>query len=121
MTLQLPDVATVQALFSEPHPEALVQAMIDDAAMMADNPCVQGYPATRQAAIVRWLAAHMLASTNRDGVLTSDKLGDAQQSYARATTGEGLRGTTYGQQALLLDFNGCLSRIGKPRATIEVV
>lgn len=121
MALQKPNVADVLAILGGEHSEPLIQSMIDDAALVADNLCTQAYDAERQKAIVKWLAAHMVASTNREGVLTSDKLGDAQQSYARATTGEGLKGTTYGQQALLLDINGCLSRLGKPRASIEVV
>lgn len=121
MPLAKPDAATVLALTGLDIPVPVVESVIDDAALMADNACMQGYPEERQRAIVKWLSAHLLTSTAGGGMLSSEKLGDAQDSYARATLSDGLKGTTYGQQALLLDPNGCLLKLGKSRASIEVV
>lgn len=118
MTVSKPTAAQVIALTGTSLAEATVSAIIDDAALLVEG-CVSTYSADRQAAIVKWVAAHLIASTGSEGVLTSDKLGDAQQSYARAQTGMALRGTTYGQQALLLDTTGCLSRLGMGRATLQ--
>jgi len=121
MALAKPTAAEVIALHDAGFASAVVESIIDDAALLADNMCTQAYDAARQKAIVKWLAAHMIASTNNGGVLASESLGSASDSYHRASLGEGLKGTVYGQQVLLLDNNGCLSRIGKPRASIEVI
>ncbi|QDP55372.1 MAG: hypothetical protein Tp176DCM1853251_56 [Prokaryotic dsDNA virus sp.] len=121
----LPTASEVIAITGTAMSEALVSALIDDAALVvADSTCFSGYSDEKQTAIIKWLAAHIVASTGpgaKTGALTSRKLGDAQQSFARATMGEGLRGTLYGQQALALDTNGCLAGIGKGRASVQVI
>lgn len=99
--------------------EAIVTTLISDAALIAGD-CITPYSEERQTAIIKWLAAHMAASTDAGGgTLTQDKLGDASQSYARATLGDNLRGTIYGQQALILETNGCLVTRGNGRASVE--
>ena len=120
MAVAKPSAAVVIALTGTSFAEAVVSAVIDDAALIAEA-CIAGYDSDRQTAIVKWIAAHLLASTGTEGVLTSDKLGDAQQSFARATLGDALKGTTYGQQALLLDTNGCLAKQGRAKAVVQVV
>lgn len=117
----LPTASDVIALTETGLSAAVVTTLIDDAALVAGD-CITGYADDRQTAIIKWLAAHMVASTDAGGgTLTSDKLGDASQSYARATMGDGLRGTIYGQQALALDTNGCLTTRGKGRASVEII
>lgn len=117
----LPTSSDVIAITGSTLPSAVVDALIADAALVAGD-CITPYAADRQTAIIKWLAAHMIASTDANGgTLTQDKLGDASQSYARATLGENLRGTIYGQQALALDTNGCLVTRGKGRASVEII
>lgn len=117
----LPTASDVIALTGTALPEAVVTSLIADAALVAGE-CLTGYSDDRQTAIIKWLAAHMVASTDAGGAtLTSEKLGDASQTFARATMGEGLKGTIYGQQALALDINGCLAGRGKGRASVEVI
>lgn len=99
---------------------AALDQMIDDAELMGGD-CIDQYGDSRRKAIIRWLAAHLIASGGIDGALQSESLGDASESYARPQLGDALRGTTYGQQALSLDTKGCLSRVGKPKASIQVV
>lgn len=115
-----PTAAVVIALTGTGFDSATVSAIIDDAAMIAEK-CIASYDATRQAAIVKWLAAHLIASTGGEGVAVSESLGDASTSWQRAPLGDALKGTTYGQQALLLDTNGCLAKQGRARATVERV
>lgn len=76
-----------------------------------------------QKAILRWLAAHFINTikTAGGGAIVSDKLGDASRSYHAGGLGKELRSSAYGQRALELDPNGCLARIGKPKASIEKV
>jgi hypothetical protein len=120
--MQLPSVADVTTLTGTSLSEVVVTSLIQDAALVAED-CIAGYAPARQTAIIKWLAAHLVASTSSGGesTLTSDKLGDAAQTFARATTGDALSGTMYGQQALALDTNGCLTRKGRARASIQVL
>lgn len=122
MPVVLPTAASVIALTETTLSEAVVSVLIDDALLLAGS-CIDAYEADRQTAIVKWLAAHLVANTatGRTAALVSDKLGDAQQTYGRGAPGEALAGTVYGQQALALDTNGCLIRKGRARATIEVI
>lgn len=122
----LPTESEVIAITGTDFSEAVVDAIIADAALIAEG-CISSYSDERQTAIIKWLACHLIASTNGasgtgSGSVTSSKLGDASESYAKsALTGEGLKATHYGQQALLLDTNGCLARKGRPPATVQVI
>jgi hypothetical protein len=117
----LPTASDVIALTSTNLAEAVVTSLIADAALLAGD-CITDYSEEKQTAIIKWLAAHMVASTDSGGgTLTSEKLGDASQTFARATMGDGLRGTMYGQQALALDTSGCLAKRGKGRASVEII
>lgn len=113
-------VEDVRAITESTLPDAVITALIGDAGLIG-GPCIDQYDTARRDAIVKWLAAHLVASTSTDGSLTSESLGDASRSYARGQLGDRLRGTTYGQQALALDLKGCLTRRGGAPATFEVV
>lgn len=118
--MALPTSADVRAIVDTELTDAQINGVIADASLIAEK-CLAGYSDDRQTAILKWLTAHLLASTDSGGVRTSEKLGDAQESFARATMGDSLKGTTYGQQVMLLDTTGCLSRLGRARSTIEVI
>ncbi len=120
MALAKPEPSDVLAITGPVLPAHVVQGIIDDAALMAER-CISQYEADRQKAILKWLAAHLVASTNDGATMSSSKLGDAQDAWSRASLGDGLKGTVYGQQVLLLDTCGCMSRLGKPRASIEKI
>lgn len=98
--------------------ESVVSAIIDDAALMAEE-CLSFVSDDVGTAALKWLSAHLIASTEEGGVRTSEKLGDASESFVRAKVGDGIMGTTYGQQAIALV--PCLGRIGRPRAKLRVV
>jgi len=117
-----PSSADVIALTGTSLDSAVVDAIIADAVLLVeDNACFAGYSEAKQTAILKWLSAHLVASTSGDGVVTSEKLGDASQTYGRAPLGDGLKGTTYGQQVLALDTNGCLSGVGRGKASVQVL
>lgn len=118
MALQKPSAQDVIDLTETDLPQAVVTAIIDDAALMAEE-CLKSLTGDRQEAALKWLSAHLIGSTNSGGVLTSEKLGDASESYSRATVGDGISGTVYGQQAIALA--PCLARLGRARASIEVI
>ena len=107
---QLPSAADVIALTGSGMSEAFVDAIIQDAALIA-SACLEGVDGDRQEAALKWLAAHLISSAGEtSGSLTSDRLGDAAQTYAKTVTGAGLMGSAYGQQAIAL--LPCLSGIG---------
>ena len=110
--------AEVIALTGTSLPEAAVGAIIDDALLIAAD-CIAGVSEARADSAIKWLSAHLVASLGSEGVLTSRKLGDASKSYARAQVGDGIAGTTYGQQAIAI--LPCLARVGRARASIEVM
>ena len=123
MALQLPTTEAVRAIIRTDLTDGQVGAVIGDAALFAEGcPKVAGYDGTRQAAIIKWITAHMIASTNAGGgSLTQKALGDASETYARPTLGLGLQGTSYGQQAIALDPSGCLSRLGAMKAHFRAI
>ena len=115
-----PTAEVVIALTGTELSEGVVSSIIDDAALIA-GPCLAGVSDALETAALKWLAAHLIASTSDMGsaTLTSDKLGDASQSWSRAQMGDAMMGTSYGQQAVALV--PCLARIGRARASIEVL
>ena len=107
---QIPTAFDVIALTGTDLPDHFVSAVIQDAALIASD-CLKGVDGQRQEAALKWLAAHLLSSVGGTSEgLTSDKLGDAAQTYSRTVTGAGLMGTAYGQQAIAI--LPCLSGLG---------
>lgn len=125
MTIALPSVDEVRAIVPAPNlTDAQVQSYIDDASLIAE-PCLTQLSDTRQKAIVKWLSAHLLtiaaeSSGAASGVIRSESLGQASVSYDTVKFTDMLKGTAYGQQAMLLDPCGCLANLGK-RGTKFVV
>lgn len=117
-----PTVDDVRVIISTTYTDAQIEAIISDAALIAET-CISPLPSARQTAILRWLTAHLIASSSDTGAgaLASDKLGDAAKSWHTGALGKELKSTKYGLAALQLDPNGCLARIGKPPSTIQKV
>lgn len=77
----------------------------------------QGYGVDLLKEIERWLAAHFVAI--RDPRTVREKIGDAEDTY-QGKFGEGLSGTSYGQQVMLLDYKGVLAEITKAKGSAEI-
>lgn len=100
-----------------------VDAFIDDADAMTAR-CLSGQPDGVVRTINKWVAAHLIYSSGRGGDgqgLTSQRLGDASESYQRGQLGMGLSASYYGQQALALDPTGCLATLHLRRAGFTVL
>ena len=79
-----------------------------------------GYGDDLEAEIETWLAAHF-ASVARDPRVKSETAGPASTTYFGAE-GTGLKASPYGQQVLVLDYQGCFSGIGEtPDFNLEVL
>lgn len=119
-----PTIAEVRRIITSAQDDAAVQMAIDDAGLLVE-PCVSSWSDARATAIIRWMAAHLLSSmsgaSGSSKSLASKSLGDASESYARATLGDQLKGSTYGQQALTLDSGCCLLKLGKRPASFKVL
>ena len=115
-----PEADAVLSLTGAELPASVVDTLIEDAVLMAGN-CLKHYGDDRQTAIIKWLAAHLVASTEGNAEIQSESVDGASQTFVRPEPGEGLRGTSFGRQALGLDYRGCLEGIGKRRPTVEVI
>ena len=118
MSLSKPTAQTVIDLTGTELPEPVVVSIIDDAAIIGLE-CLGPLDSETQEAALKWLAAHLIASTDSGATLKSESLGDASQTYVRAQVKDGMAGTVYGQQAIALA--PCLARIGRAKARITVV
>lgn len=126
MSVPLPAPEAVRALLvgdatAAALTDAALEELIGDAALIV-GPCIEGYDCDRQIAIVKYATADLIAGaikTKGAGTLTAKALGDASESYGGG--GAEFGKSAFWQKALLLDTDGCLALLGKPRALFEKV
>jgi len=122
----IPSAAEVRAIITTSLTDPAIEAMIEDAELMVEA-CIASMTCQRKTAIIKWVTAHLISSMSSitsggTGVITSDSLGDASRSYAKPTLDStGLFGSTYGQQAMALDPNGCLAALGMRKTLFKVL
>lgn len=121
-SIAVPTADDVRVVVKTALTDIQIDSVIQDAKLLARR-CIESLDSETQTAILKWLTAHLISAikSKGGGTLTSDALGDASQSYSTVNLGKQLGSSAYGQNALLLDPNGCLARIGKARASIEKV
>ena len=89
------------------------------------NECLadSGYTEERQEKIGVLLAAHFETLSNSNlHQIKSEKIGDNSTTYAIPNgTESGYKATTYGEQALTLDKDGCLINSGKVSFYIDAI
>lgn len=96
-----------------------VEVFIQTAHFMVDRCYLnKGFEEELLTQLELWLAAHLASLQTAE--VQSEKLGDASVTYKTAT-GEGLAGTRFGQQVMMLDPTGCLKNGGKSPASFNVV
>lgn len=82
-------------------------AIVDD---LVTNAGSNSLTAERLAKITLYLAGHFVQLTNQDGALAAQTVGEATERYHNIY-GQGLKNTSYGQQAILLDTTGYLAQL----------
>jgi hypothetical protein len=115
-------VAAVRDIISTEIEEGAINACINTAHHIVDAQLVDDaiLDAEMLTDIEMYLAAHFVAV--RDPRATSERIGNEYQvAYERGETGQGLKATTYGQQAIGLDYTGKLAALGLKQATIRLV
>jgi len=100
-----------------------VAPMVTAANLLVTAKCsTAGYSAAELKEIERWLSAHFVAVRDPFGSISEKKIGEASEKYQRGSKAqpkEALEGTPYGQQALILDYRGCLTDLGSRQASIR--
>jgi hypothetical protein len=103
--------------------ELEVAPMITAANLLVTAKCsTAGYSSAELKEIERWLAAHFVSVRDPSGSVSEKKVGEASEKYQRgskAQAKEALEGTPYGQQALILDYRGCLTDLGRKQVSIR--
>lgn len=128
MAIERPTVDDVRAIIGQSDlTDDQINSYIDDAILITEN-CIKNLSPNRQKAILKYVVAHLLYTTGllddtNSVALTSRRLGDASETYARSELGKGLASSPYGQRAIELDPNRCLETIGnqKRKAFVKVL
>lgn len=109
----LPDASNLDDVF--------IEAIISDATEHVNNLLTDcdNITSTNMEAIIKWFAAHMLASGPVRQALR-EKLGEAEVEYDRQT-GLDLTSTSFGRMVLVLDKCGKMNATGKRAASIKAV
>lgn len=114
----------VQAILPDEYATANVTAFITTAQLLFDEELSgKGLSADREKQIVIYLAAHFAILKLERGGLARGRLGEAEETYKQPSDfDQGLKGTRYGQGAMLLDSSGTLAALGttalKARITV---
>lgn len=121
--MEKPTPAEVRITFKTTRNDDEVQLFIDEAELIAEQcASVVAASATKQKAILRWIAAHLLNFADANGGAVALRvLGSATESFANASMGDFLKSSTYGMQAILLEGTGCLEKIGKQKPILQVL
>lgn len=118
----LPTAAAVQGLLIVPFPEAVVNGAISDAALIFAD-CLAKYPDEIGTALVKYLAAHLLSTSQAGarGNVQSQSVDGTSYTLASAALGDGLRGSSFGKSALLFDSLRCLPDPDKTPFSMDVI
>lgn len=110
--MELPTAAQVQALLSVTFDTDVIDAAIEDAVLMLGD-CAELYDDARNKAIVKYLAAHLLAVSpaGQRGSIKSESVDGVSYSFGGASVSTGLNGSAQGQTAMQLDTEGCMGAV----------
>ena len=81
--------------------------IIDADDIISERLSASGLSSATLKRIEKYLAAHLVSITDREGGLTSLKVGDTTEKYGELT-GKYLEATRWGQMVLLLDTTGTM-------------
>lgn len=106
-----PSVSEVSTIIDTDLSDSEIQAFIDAANLYTTEELGDsGLGAGLLTEIQKWLAAHLLST--KDKRVAEEAINDVDITY-QGSWGEGLKSTTYGQQAIALDPTGTLAGAGK--------
>ena len=88
---------------------------------VAEHLTGKGLSADQTDDVTLYVAAHLASIGLPATRLKSMTTGPIRSVYLNPNTGEGLRGTHWGQQAIALDPSGTLAALDTPRALFRVI
>lgn len=113
------DVADVKDIIETSLTDSEINAFINSANRLVNaTVALTGIDSSILTEIEQWLSAHFLAI--RDQRVEREKVGGEWEATYQGKTEKGLSSTTYGQQAIILDYTGTLASLGQKAATIQV-
>ncbi|MFW5701286.1 MAG: hypothetical protein ACOCWM_06305 [Cyclobacteriaceae bacterium] len=112
-------VSEIKEIYPTSLEDDVIEPYIDIANDLVTEKLTGMHGDERLAIIEKFLTAHLIVTT-RDRQATWQELGDARVRYTDVF-GEGLKSTTFGQTALLLDTNGILASSGKRKVMIKAI
>ena len=111
--------AEVKEIYPTSMTDAAVQIYINVANIIVTANITCGLSAAILEEIERWLAAHLIAST-QERQTKSERLAEAEVVFT-GEYGPGLKSTTYGQTAMMLDTCGGLASMGKKALKLTAI
>lgn len=112
-------VSEIKEIYPTSLEDDVIEPYIDIANDLVTEKLTGMHGDERLAIIEKFLTAHLIVTT-RDRQATWQELGDARVRYTDVF-GEGLKSTTFGQTALLLDTSGILASSGKRKVMIKAI
>ena len=113
--------AEVKDVISTALTDTVINACINTANnLLAANATALSAASVMLTDIELWLAAHFVAIRDPQAKQKS-VAGEYSVTFEKGVSGTGFSATTWGQQALALDFTGTLASMGLKRAMIESV
>ena len=114
------DSETVKNIIDTSLENDAIVPFIELASRMVDDKLTgQGMSDDKLKDIETWLTAHLIAIT-KERQARSEKVGDITFEFTDIES-TGLRSTTYGQMAVMLDDSGALEKASKKRAYIKSI
>lgn len=101
-----------------------VTSFIDDAHLLVETYSTgAGYPEEYLALIEKYIAAHLVASSDEGGGIISETTGESETKWSMPNGDAGLSTTRFGRTALSLDNKGTLAPLAAAllKAQIRVV
>lgn len=97
----------------------VIEAYVNDANIFVNDTLLdKNLSEPTLTSIEKWLSAHFIVST-RERIAKEEGAGGAYIKYT-GVWGEGFSGTPYGQQAMVLDTSGTLSKIQQNKRDINI-
>lgn len=109
--MSITTASDVKAILDTALSDQDIGAFINGATELVNN-TLSALPEALRNEIVRWLSAHLIAST-REQQIAEAGAGPASVKF-QGTTGLGLDSTQYGQQVKVLDYTGTLAGLSNP-------
>ncbi len=112
----------VKAIINTSLTDAQVEPFITSANVVVTGRCSSYYTDAEMKEIEKWLSAHLVSirDPSRSAVIEQDADGPSQKYQLTSKSPVGLATTPYGQQVLVMDYQGKLADLGATSRTSSI-